>query len=142
MVPRLILTVLALSTVFSVANAAPDNGRTGDTARPQTVSVVQKTITVEVMTPDGAWELKIEEIRQVGRELWVFAKVERPEGALGALMQSAASDQVSGRFPDLPEKVFVVGKNWSWANEEPVQWLASNNVAAEKRRQGQRLWRR
>ncbi len=142
MVPRLILTVLALFTVFGAAQAAPDNGRTGERARPTTPAIVQKTITVEVMTPDGAWELKIEEIRQVGRELWVFAKVERPEGALGALMQSAASDQVSGRFPDLPEKVFVMGKNWTWTNEETVEWLANRNVATEKRRQGQRLWRR
>lgn len=94
------------------------------------------------MTPDGAWELHLDEIRQVGGELWVFAKVQRPEGAIGAMMQSAASDQVSGRFPELPQKVFVVGKTWKWANEEPVQWLASNGDYVEKRRQGQRLWRR
>jgi len=35
-----------------------------------------------------------------------------------------------------------VGKTWTWANEEPVQWLPNANAAADKRRQGQRLWRR
>lgn len=94
------------------------------------------------MTPDGAWELHLEEVRQVDGELWVFAKVQRPEDAIGAMMRSAVSDQVSGRFPDLPQKVFVVGKNWKWANEEPVQWIASSSAYAEKRRQGQRIWRR
>ncbi len=93
------------------------------------------------MTPDGAWELKIEEIRQVQGELWVFAKVDRPAGAIGAMMVSAASDQVSGRFPDLKIKTFVVGKTWTWANEEPVTFITAT-AATERRRQGQRLWRR
>jgi hypothetical protein len=134
--------MLALFAFLNVADAASPSGRAGNSDRPKAPAVVQKTITVEVMTPDGAWELHLDEIRQVGGELWVFAKVERPEGAIGAMMQSAASDQVSGRFPEMPQKVFVVGKTWKWANEEPVQWLASNGDYAEKRRQGQRLWRR
>lgn len=142
MIPRPTLTLLALFALISVAYAAPNNSRAGSSDTKQPISIVQKTITAEVMTPDGAWVLTIEEIRQVERELWVFAEVERPEGAIGALMQSAASDQVSGRFPDVPVKIFVSGKTWTWANEEPVEWLSSKNVAAEKRRQGRRLWRR
>ncbi len=141
MVPRPLLTLLVFCAFLTLANAAPTNGRTGNTDKPQAPAVVQKTITVEVMTPDGAWELRIEEIRQVQSELWVFAKVERPEGAIGAMMVSAASDQVSGRFPDLKIKTFVVGKTWTWANEEPVTFITAN-AAIERRRQGQRLWRR
>lgn len=142
MVPRPILTMLALFTLLNVATAASNGSRDANGNGAQTAPVVQKTITVEVMTPDGAWEIKIEEVRQVQRELWVFAKVARPEGAIAAMMQSAAMDEVSGRFPDLPVKTFVVGKTWTWANEEPVQWLPSAGAAAERRRQGQRLWRR
>lgn len=134
--------MLALLTFFDLAVAAPNDWRDGDNNRTVSATPVQKTITVEVMTPDGAWEVTIEEIRQVQKELWVFAKVSRPEGAVGAMMQSAASDQVSGRFPDLPTKTFIVGKTWTWVNEESVQWLPSNTVALDKRRQGQRLWRR
>jgi len=93
------------------------------------------------MTPDGAWELKIEEIRKVRNELWVFAKVERPANALGALMRSAASDQIVERLPDLATKVYVVGKTWNWTNDESVTWLSKND-ASERRRQGERLWRR
>ena len=141
MIPRPTLTLLALFAFFNVALLVPTKGWAAGAALPAP-AIVQKTITAEVMTPDGAWVLTIDEIRQVERELWVFAEVKRPEGAIGALMQSAASDQVSGRFPDLPVKIFVVGKNWSWANEEPVQWLSSSNAAYEKRRQGRRLWRR
>jgi hypothetical protein len=141
MVPRPLLTLLAFCAFFALADAAPTTGRAGTTDRPQAPAVVQKTITVEVMTPDGAWELKIEEIRQVQGELWVFAKVDRPAGAIGAMMVSAASDQVSGRFPDLKIKTFVVGKTWTWANEEPVTFITAT-AATERRRQGQRLWRR
>jgi hypothetical protein len=124
-----------------LGTAAPDDGRAGNSDKPSSQSIVQKTITVEVMTPDGAWELKIEEVREVRNELWVFAKVERPNGALGAMMKSVASDQIIERMPDLATKVFVVGKTWSWANDEPVTWLSKND-AYERRRQGERLWRR
>lgn len=121
--------------------AAPDDDRSSDSGKPQSHAIVQKTITVEVMTPDGAWELKIEEVRKVRNELWVFAKVERPNGALGAMMKSAASDQIVERLPDLATKIFVVGKTWSWANDEQVTWL-TKTVATERRREGERLWRR
>lgn len=141
MVPRPLLTLLALCACISMADAAPVSNRTGNFDRPQAPAVVQKTITVEVLTPDGAWEVKIEEIREVRSELWVFATVNRPDDAIGAMMISAAMDRVEGRFPDLPVKTFVVGKTWTWANKEPVQWVSKNDALA-KRRQGKRIWRR
>lgn len=141
MVPRPLLPLLALCTFAITSEAAPPPGRTGGNERSQPTVYVEKTIGVEVLTPDGAWVVSIEEVRLVQQELWVFAKVERPEGAIGAMMVSAASDQISGRFPDLPVKTFVVGKNWKWTNEEPVTWVTSA-AATERRRQGQRLWRR
>ncbi len=141
MVPRLFLPLLVFCASIVLVAAAPSNGRTGNGDQPQAPSIVQKTIAVEVLTPDGAWVLTIEEVRRVQNELWVFAKVERPEGAIGAMMVSAASDQISGRFPDLKIKTFVVGKTWTWANEEPVTWLSAT-AAADRRRQGQRVWRR
>ncbi len=141
MVPRQLLTLLALCACISMADAAPSNNRSGNTDRPQAPEVVQKAITVEVLTPDGAWEVKIDEVRHVNSELWVFATVARPDDAIGAMMVSAAMDRVDGRFPDLPVKTFVVGKTWTWANKEPVQWV-SKNEALTMRRRGQRVWRR
>lgn len=144
MVPRLTLILLAFCVSVTLALAAPSSGRSGSGGnydKPQAPAMVQKTITVEVMTPDGAWELKIDEIRRVQDELWIFAKVSRPKDAIGAMMVSAASDQLSGRFPDLPIKTFVEGKTWTWKNDEVVTWLTSA-ASAERRRQGQRLWRR
>jgi len=142
MIPRPLYLVLAFCAFFpGLGAAAPEGGRYESSAKPQSSAVIQKTITVEVMTPDGAWELKIEEVRKVRNELWVFAKVERPSGAIGAMMKSAASDQIVERMPDLATKVFVVGKTWAWANDEPVTWV-SKSVASERRREGERLWRR
>jgi len=142
MIPRPLYPLIAFCAIFAVmGTAAPGSDGAGDSGKPHTPAVIQKTITVEVMTPDGAWELKIEEIRKVRNELWVFAKVERPANALGALMRSAASDQIVERLPDLATKVYVVGKTWKWANEEPVTWLSKDDASA-RRRQGERLWRR
>ena len=141
MVPRPLLPLLVFCAFWDFAVAAPAAGRSGNYDRAQAPAVVQKTIAVEVLTPDGAWEVQIEEVRRVNNELWVFARVHRPAGAIGAMMVSAASDQVDGRFPDVPVKTFVVGKTWDWKNEEPVTWLTPS-AAADRRRMGQRLWRR
>ena len=141
MVPRPLIPLLVFCALLNFVDAAPVAGRAGNYDKPQAPAVVQKTITVEVMTPDGAWALQIEEIRHVRNELWVFAKVARPNGVIAAMMRSAASDAVSGRFPDLAVKTFVVGKTWTWTNEEPVTWLSKTD-ASERRRQGERVWRR
>ncbi|HQF40513.1 MAG TPA: hypothetical protein PK322_15470 [Opitutaceae bacterium] len=141
MVPRPLIPLLVFCATFTLVAAAPIAGRPGSYDKPQAPAIVQKTITVEVMTPDGGWGLEIEEIRRVRDELWVFAKVARPSGVIAAMMRSAASDAVTGRFPDLAIKTFVVGKTWTWANEEPVIWLSKND-ASERRRQGERVWRR
>ena len=102
MIPRPLYPLLAFCLFFcTLGKAASDDESSGNSGKPQPRAIVQKTITVEVMTPDGAWELKIEEVRKVRNELWVFAKVERPNGALGAMMKSAASDQIVERLPDL-----------------------------------------
>ena len=141
MVPRPLLPLLVFCATFTLAAAAPIGGRPGAQDKPQAPAIVQKTITVEVLTPDGGWGLEIEEIRRVRDELWVFAKVARPNGVIAAMMRSVAGDTVTSRFPDLATKTFVVGKTWTWANEEPVIWLSKND-AAERRRQGERVWRR
>ena len=141
MVPRPLLPLLVFCATFTLVAAAPVTGRPGPSGKPQAPAIIQKTITVEVLTPDGAWGLEIEEIRRVRDELWVFAKVARPNGAIAAMMRSVAGDTVTSRFPDLATKTFVVGKPWTWANEEPVIWLSKND-AAERRRQGERVWRR
>ncbi len=141
MVPRPLLPLLVFCATFGFVAAAPVTGRPGPSGKPQAPAIIQKTITVEVLTPDGAWGLEIEEIRRVRDELWVFAKVARPNGVIAAMMRSVAGDTVTSRFPDLATKTFVVGKTWTWANEEPVIWLSKND-AAERRRQGERVWRR
>lgn|GEM_PF-4449956 len=142
MIPRPLYPLIAFCAIFAcLGTAAPGSDGAGAAGKPHAPVIIQKTITVEVMTPDGAWELKIEEIRKVRNELWVFAKVERPANALGALMRSAASDQIVERLPDLATKVYVVGKTWNWTNDESVTWLSKND-ASERRRQGERLWRR
>lgn len=141
MVPRSLLTLLAFCASIYMAAGAPTSNRSGNFDRPQAPAIVEKAITVEVLTPDGAWEVKIDEVRRVNNELWVFATVGRPEDSIGAMMISAAFDRIEGRFPDLPMKTFVVGKTWTWANKEAVQWISKSDWLS-KRRQGQRLWRR
>jgi len=103
--------------------------------------IIDRTIHVEARVPDGAWNLTIEEIWRVRSELWVFVRVERPEHGMGAMMICTAEDDATARLPDLPTRIFIVGKTWAWKNTEPVEWIKSNADVFQQRREGSRVWR-
>ena len=95
---------------------------------------------MQLSVPDAAWTLAIQEIWHVRGELWVFARVERPGGAVGAMMICTARDEVAVRLPDLPTRTFVEGKTWGWKNTEPVECVSRDAAVFEERRQGERVW--
>jgi hypothetical protein len=142
--PRTYLTLMAL--VFWIGMGAPavsaqpaDSRATPAKTKP---TVTNRKIQVEVRVPDGAWAVVIEEIWRVRGELWVFARVERPPGAIGALMICSTMDEITARLPDLPTRTFIVGKTCAWKNTEPVEWIEPNANIFQLRRDGSRMWRR
>ena len=86
-----------------------------------------QTIQMKLMVPDTTWTLSINEVYQVGQELWVIAEVKQMGQAFGLTMITTLEDQVTVKAPALPAKYYVMGKTWGWVNEEPYTFIKSKS---------------
>ena len=84
---------------------------------------VEREITVALTVPDPSWTIFIEEVWQVGDELWVLAAVLRDPEVMAAQVISTVQASIKTAAPDLPIKYFITGKTWSWDNEELFTFL-------------------
>ena len=132
--------ILPLLVVLMVSAGVP--ARAQDKPAPGDLAPVARVLTLEVAVPDGAWTLQFDEVWRMQGELWVFARVSRPEDALAAQMITRLRAEVAVRLPPLPMKYFVLGKTWEWKNQEEVEWITERSDAYRNRRRGERLWRR
>ena len=82
-----------------------------------------KEIAVQLTVPDAAWTIAIDEVHQVGNELWVIATVSRDPDMMGAQVISIAQASLRLAAPDLPAKYFIIGKTWDWKNAEPYTFI-------------------
>ena len=133
------LILLALALGARTGFGAPET-TLPEAAAATNSRIAERRIAVQLSVPDAAWTLAIREIWRVRGELWVFVGVERPDGAVGAMMICTARDEVTVRLPDLPTRVFVEGKTWGWKNTEPIEWVSRDAPVFEKRREGERVW--
>ena len=99
-------------------------------------------IAVALKVPDGAWKLAIEEVRLVKKELWVLAAVSRDPDVMGISMITTLKAKVKVDAPDLPTKVFVVGKTWNWKGKEPYKFIESRKEIAKDLDAGKLLYRK
>ena len=99
-----------------------------------------RTITVSITVPDTGWRVKVSEVYQVGDELWAIAVLSRDPAVIAAQMISTASDTVSVTAPDLPVKVYLLGKSWRWPNDEPYTFLASLEEIVSSLRGAKKLY--
>lgn len=99
-----------------------------------------QTIQVKLMAPDTTWMLAIDEIYQVGQELWIVAGVKQIGQAFGLTMITTLEDQVTVKAPTLPLKYYVLGKTWGWKNEEPYTFIKSRAEIVSALKSGTRLW--
>ena len=100
----------------------------------------KREIAVSVTVPDAAWKLRIDEVWQVKKELWVVATVSRDAGVIGAQVISTLKALVKVEAPDLPVKVFVVGKTWNWGNDEPHTFIKSRKEILKDLATGKMLY--
>ena len=92
----------------------------------------EKEITVELTVPDSTWTIAIDEVHQVGNELWVISYVSQNPDVIGAQVISTVQASVKITVPDLPLKNFIVGKTWAWENPEPYTFIPDlKQIAAE-----------
>ncbi len=101
----------------------------------------EETMTLTV--PDAAWELAVDEVIQVGAEIWVIAVVSR-QGAdrVGAAVISTARATIPVALPEGPRKYIVIGKTWRWANEEPYRFIRHRGEIEKEVSAGRRLYSR
>ena len=102
----------------------------------------EKRIAVALTVPDTTWRITIDDVYRVGDALWVIAAVSQPPDVMGAQVISTVEDALVLDAPDLPVRVFVLGKTWNWQNQEPYDFVYSRDQIEADLRQGQLLYRR
>lgn len=107
--PRLLLLLLPVTLFFGCGTPKPSD--------------TLNEISVSVIVPDSAWNVRIQEVYVAGDELWVLSKVSRSQRAVGAQVISTISDAVPLSVPKLKLKHFIVGKTWDWDSEDPHTFL-------------------
>jgi len=100
-----------------------------------------KDISVAVTVPDLGWRIRIQEIYQVGEELWVISVLSRIPG-VAAQMVTTVSDTVSATVPVLPVKHVVLGKTWGWRNKEDYVFVTNIREIDEHLKAGKLLFQR
>lgn len=101
-----------------------------------------QTVAVSLKAPDATWKVRIGEVYDMGTELWCVATLTQKPG-MGAMMITTVKDQATFLVPggQKPVKVFVVGKTWKWANDEPYRFLGNASEIAGEVKKGKLLAR-
>ena len=79
-------------------------------------------ISLQVTVPTSGWNLSIQEVYQIEKELWVISHL-TSKGGIALQVISQVKDSVSIPKSSLPVKHFITGKRWNWKNKEPYQFL-------------------
>ena len=101
----------------------------------------EKEITVELTVPDSAWAVSITEVHKVGNELWVISTVSRDPDAMGAQVISTVQDSLKLTVPDLPLKIYIIGKAWAWENKEPYTFIKHLKQIEKELKSGKLLYK-
>jgi hypothetical protein len=101
-----------------------------------------KDVTVSLTVPDAAWTVAIDEVRRVNDEIWVVSTVSRDPDRMGAQVISTIQASVKLAVPDLPVKHYIIGKTWTWKNEEPYTFIRERRLISNELDSGKRLYRR
>ena len=105
----------------------------------------EQKITVAFQVPASNYGVKIQEVHQVGEEVWVISKVSGG-GGFGLTVISDASDSLT-----LKEKVEgkvihkVLGKSWNWGKDtKTLHYVKDAKALAEelKKQEAKLVWQR
>ena len=82
-------------------------------------STTNLDIKLEFKAPNPAWNLKINEIFEDEKSIFVIAKVDS-KNAITSQIISTISDQVTAEIKDSikPIRYYVIGKKWNWDNSK------------------------
>ena len=99
----------------------------------------KRDIWIDVTVPDAGWEVNIEKVYRTGSGLCVVSRLTSGDQP-SAMVISTASDTVKVQAPPLPVKHFVLGKTWSWENDEPYVFLESEQELPAELQSADRLY--
>jgi heat shock protein HslJ len=102
----------------------------------------QKEIAVKLTVPDSAWAISIDGVYEVGNELWIISEVSQNPDALGSQVISTVRASIELAAPDLPVKYFIIGKTWSWENEEPYTFIENLKQVEKDLKSGRILYKK
>jgi hypothetical protein len=85
----------------------------------------ERTISVEMDAPHAGYELRIEEVRAAGDDLWVIARLEEREGAAAQVVTRVSDQVVVNAPPDLDIRRAVIGERPIGAFNEQYRFFDS-----------------
>ncbi|KAF0096275.1 MAG: hypothetical protein E1N59_242 [Puniceicoccaceae bacterium 5H] len=110
----LVLTGFLAGCQRATSPAARDADASSPSADQMERSWPEREFTVELKTPTPAHAVAIQEVWQVGGEVWVWAQVARGEG-MAAQVISTSTDRVSLDAPPGEVEYYISGIDWNWA---------------------------
>lgn len=100
----------------------------------------EKEISVNMTVPDATWSIAIDEVHEVGNELWVISSVSQNPDVVGAQVISTVQASLTIPVPDLPIEHFILGKTWHWENEEPYTFIEDLKQIEDELESGKLLY--
>jgi len=104
------------------------------------VNAADKDISVKLTVPDTTWTIAISEVHKVGNELWVISTVSQTPNIMGAQVICTVQASLKLAAPDLPVKMFIIGKTWNWENSEPYTFINDLKERDKELKSGKRLY--
>ena len=73
--------------------------------------------------------------------LIVISTVSQNKDMMGAQVISNIQASVKIKAPDLPLKIFILGKSWNWENDEPYTFIQDIKQIEKNLKSGKLLYR-
>ncbi|MDX1564381.1 MAG: hypothetical protein R3236_03195 [Phycisphaeraceae bacterium] len=94
-------------------------------------------ITISFKAPATNYRVKIKQVRQVGKELWVLAEISKK--GLGGQAITTISDRVKVYNTLRKVRFFATGKTWNWKNKADVKFIDSEKDLGKRWASGEPL---
>ena len=135
MISRVVCVAVIGLMLGAVTGVAGESGK-------EKAAVEEKEIEVRLTVPDSAWEITIDSVHLVNKEIWVVSTVSRHPDVMGAQVISTVRASVKISAGDLPVKHFVIGKAWGWKNKEVCTFIKDLKQIEKDLSSGKLLYKR
>ena len=107
---------------------------------PPAPTLPSRSVSIEIQTPDPAWNIDIVEARLVQGELWVLSELSRRDGPAPQVISSASDTARVSAPPDTSVTHFILGRAWRWGDDRSdVRFIEARDELGEAFRSGLRV---